>query len=159
VTFNGQVADVLYASPYQINLTLPSGLAPGLATLLVNNGSMSSYPVVVTVNPPEAVITSLQLDQGPTLATGTSVFAGESVDAFLTGFGTPGETISPSQVQVNLNGANYPVTAVTQVPGSSVFEVTFPIPATVAPGQQIPLVIFLNGLSSAQSSISIAAAP
>ncbi len=159
VTFSGETANLLYASPYQINLTLPSGVAPGLATLLVNNGSMSSYPVVVTINPPEAVITSLQLDQGPTLATGTTVFAGETVDAFLTGFGTPGETIAPSRVQVNLNGTNYPVKAVMQVPGSSVFEVTFAIPATVPPGQQIPLVIFLDGLSSVQSSISIAAAP
>jgi uncharacterized protein (TIGR03437 family) len=159
VTFNGQVANLLYASPYQINLTLPSGLAPGLATLLVNNGSLSSYPVVVTINPAEPVVTSLQLAQGPAIVTGSPVIPGETVDAFLTGFGTPGELISPSRVQVNLNGTNYPVQAVTQVPGSAVFEVTFTIPATVAPGQQIPLVIFLDGLSSVPSSISIAAAP
>jgi hypothetical protein len=120
---------------------------------------MSSYPVVVTINPPEPVITSLQLSQGPVIATGTAVQAGETVNAFLTGFGTPGETIAPSRVQVNLNGTNYPVTTVTQVPGSSGFEVTFTIPATVAPGQQIPLVIFLDGLSSVPSSISIAATP
>jgi len=157
VTFNGQVANLLYASPYQINLTLPSGLAPGLATLLVNNGSMSSYPVVVTINPPEPVITSLTLALGPTLTSGTSIQAGDTVEAFLTGFGTPGETIAPSRVQVNLNGTNYPVTAVTQVPGSATFEVAFVVPANVAPGQQIPLVIFLDGLSSAPSSISIAA--
>jgi len=155
VTFNGQPATLLYASPYQINLTLPGGLAPGLATLLVNNGSMSSYPVVVTINPPEPVITSLQLSQGPTLATGSIVQAGSTINAFLTGFGTPGETILPSRVQVNLNGANYPVSSVSQVAGSSTFEVTFMIPATLAPAQQIPLVIFLDGLSSVPSSISV----
>ena len=159
VTFNGQVATLLYASPSQINLTLPNGVAPGLATLLVNNGSMASYPVVVTINPPEPVITALQSALGQTVASGASLLTGQTVNALLTGFGTPGQVIDPSRVQVNLNGTNYPALSVTQVTGTAVFDVSFVIPASLTPGQQIPLVIFLDGLSSTPSSISVAAAP
>ena len=157
ITFNGELASLLYSSPSQVNLAIPSGLSPGLATVLVNNGSQSSYPVVVNIDAPEPVIVALQFAPGQTIASGTAVVPGSTINAILSGFGTPGETIDPSRVQINLNGANYPTASVLQVTGTDDFAVSFVVPAALAPGQQIPLVIYLDGLSSVASSISVAA--
>jgi uncharacterized protein (TIGR03437 family) len=159
VTFNGQMANLLYSSPSQINLTLPGGLSPGLATLLVNNGSQAGYPVVVNITAPEPVIVALQQGVGQALGSNSLVQPGASLDAILSGFGTPGETIAPSRVQVNLNGTNYPAVSVTQVSGSNNFDVSFVVPASLPTGTPVTLVIFLDGLSSQPSSISVAPAP
>ena len=110
------------------------------------------------IAPPEPVIVALQFSPGEAIGSGTEVVPGSTVNAILSGFGTPGATIDPSRVQVNINGTNYPAASVVQVTGTNDFDVSFVIPASVAAGQQLPLVIFLDGLSSTPASLSIASA-
>jgi uncharacterized protein (TIGR03437 family) len=50
VRINGQPAYVSYISPGQVNALVPSMIAPGTATVTVQNGSQISNPYTVTVN-------------------------------------------------------------------------------------------------------------
>jgi uncharacterized protein (TIGR03437 family) len=50
VRINGQPAYVSYVSPGQVNALVPSAIAPGTATVTVQNGSQIGNPCTVTVN-------------------------------------------------------------------------------------------------------------
>ena len=50
VLINGSAAPLFFASPSQINLQLPYGVASGTATAVVQSGSVSSAPVSFTVS-------------------------------------------------------------------------------------------------------------
>jgi uncharacterized protein (TIGR03437 family) len=50
VLINGNAAPLFFASPTQINLQLPYGLAPGSATAVVQSGGVSSAPSTFTVS-------------------------------------------------------------------------------------------------------------
>jgi uncharacterized protein (TIGR03437 family) len=50
VGVNGQPAFVSYVSPGQVNALVPSTIAPGTATVTVQNGSQIGNPYTVTVN-------------------------------------------------------------------------------------------------------------
>ena len=52
VLLNGQPAPLLYASANQINFQIPANFPVGTATLQVNNGSASAFPVYIQVDSP-----------------------------------------------------------------------------------------------------------
>jgi uncharacterized protein (TIGR03437 family) len=49
VTVNGELAPLFYVSPTQINAQMPWDTKPGVATVIVKNGSATSNAVAVTV--------------------------------------------------------------------------------------------------------------
>ena len=49
VTVNGELAPLFYVDPNQINAQMPEDIKPGLATVIVKNGSSSSNAVAVIV--------------------------------------------------------------------------------------------------------------
>jgi uncharacterized protein (TIGR03437 family) len=49
VTVNGEAVPLFYVSPGQINAQMPQDTKPGLATVIVKNGSSTSNAVAVTV--------------------------------------------------------------------------------------------------------------
>ena len=157
VTINGVQANLLYTSQYLINLQIPSSLAPGIATLLVNNGSFSSYPVTVNIDPPQAVILSLQLGPNQPVDNNNSAQAGQAIDMLVSGFPNPGQTIDPSRVQVSVGGVTLPAVSVTQVGTSNVYDVNFVLSSAVQPGSQVPVIVYLDGLSSVQTTILVTA--
>src|SRR5262249_33258511 len=68
VTIGGQPATVLYASPTQLNLQLPSTLSPGAAILTLNNGVASAFPITVNIDTLPATINSVQAAAGAAIA-------------------------------------------------------------------------------------------
>ena len=156
VTFNGTPANVLYASPGQINLQIPTSLAPGLAALVVNNGASSSYPVEVTIDPPEAIIVGITLASGTPLDGVHSASAGETIEVTLSGFAPSGSLISTDRVRINVGGVDQAATSVAQQSNGNNFVVAFTLDGSVAAGQQVPLIVYLDGRSSVQALIMVA---
>ena len=151
VTFNGVPAALLYYSPNQLNLTLPAGLNQGYATLLVNNTQQTSYPTLVSIDPPQPVISSVSLDGQPMDST-APVNAGQLVDVLLTGL-----TALPAvgSVQVVVDGINAPALSVTQVGTSNVYDVQFDLPSSVPAGSQT-LIVYIDGESSTAAAVTAA---
>jgi uncharacterized protein (TIGR03437 family) len=154
LTFNGQAANLLYASPSQINLVIPTGLAPGLTTLVENNGTGASYPVLVNIDPPQPVIVGLLL-AGNAISATNGAQLGQTVDVLLTGLATPGTVVDPSTIVVNVGGVNLSAVSVTQVGTTGIYDVAFALTAAVTPGPQVPLTVYIGGLSSVPATLNV----
>ncbi len=155
VTINGLQASLLYSSQYLINLEIPSSLSPGIATLLVNNGSLSSYPVAVNIDPPESVIVGVLTASNQPVSATQPAQAGQAVDVLVSGFPNAGPTIDPSRVQVSVGGVMNAAVSVTKVGTSKVYDVNFVLSTAVQAGSQVPVIVYLDGLSSVQTTIPV----
>jgi uncharacterized protein (TIGR03437 family) len=153
VTINGQAASLLYVSPSQINLQVPSELSPGPATLLFSNGAVNAFPITVNIDLPEPIIQSITSAGTPVSSSG-GVAVGTTIDAIVSGFAATATSIDPSRVLVSIGGVQTNPISVT-LTTAGLYDVQFAVPSTVTPGSQLPLVLYLDGQSSAQASITI----
>jgi uncharacterized protein (TIGR03437 family) len=154
VTFNGISAPLVYVSATQLNLTIPSGLGSGLATLLVNNTQQTSFPTIVNIAPPQPVITVINL-AGQAIANSTAISSGQAVDVLLTGLTNPG-ALSPGDIQVSVGGVSLPALSITQVGSSNVYDVQFDLSAAVPLGSET-LIVYVNGESSTTATLTVGA--
>ena len=149
VLLNGQTVPVLYASPYQINFQIPASFPVGPATLQVNNGSVSAYPVYLEIDSSPAVIempppASNAAPSGSNTAVET-VSPGQVVSVQVTNV-DPGIVNAPNRVAVTLSGVPMAVQSVTAV-GGGVFQIQFAVTQSFA-GWQVPLVVLVDGSPS-----------
>jgi uncharacterized protein (TIGR03437 family) len=155
VLLNGAAAQLLYASPTQINFLIPAGLPVGPTTLLVNNGAASSFPVYVQIDSPPAVIavptpgaSALSDTTGAAVET---VNPGDIVTLQVTNI-DPAVVNAPDRVTVTLSGVPMAVESVTAVnPG--VYQVQFAVTQSFA-GWQVPLVVSVDGSPSLSITVT-----
>jgi uncharacterized protein (TIGR03437 family) len=159
VTFGGTTASLLYASPDLINLTIPPGLSPGLTTLLVNNGVGTSYPVTVNIAPPPPVITAIELAPNQLVNSQSPAYPGFAVHILLARFAPTGSTVDPSRVTASVDGISAAANSVTASSSPGVFDVAITVPASVTPGPQVPVIVYLDGRSSTQATMIVAPVP
>jgi uncharacterized protein (TIGR03437 family) len=161
ITIGGTPANLVYVSSGQINLQIPGNLPPGVTTMVVNNGLLSSYPIVVNIDTPPSVIIGVQNSSGVTIAAGSPAHLGDTLFVTLTNFAPAGASINPNRVQVSLGGVSYHVTQVGQgVSGTLVYyQISFKLNANDPVGPAQPLIVYLDGRSSLQTSIPVVAAP
>jgi uncharacterized protein (TIGR03437 family) len=156
VTFNSEAAAVLYGSPTQINLQIPSDIASGPAVLNLYNGALNAYPVTVDIDTPPATITGILNSAGNSIAPSLPAVQGDVLTVSLTGFASNGATIAPGQVQVGVGGLSHQVLTVVQsVPGT--FQVSFLLNLNEPTGAAQSLIVYLNGRSSYPVTIPITA--
>ena len=137
ITLNGQPAPLLYTSPSQINLVVPGSLQPGLAMLVIQSGSDSSYPVAIAIDPPQPLITGVAI-------------AGRDVTVSVTGFPAGSRRIAAARLSISVGGVRLPATsAITE---GGVTRVSFTLSSDVPQGEQ-PLIVYLDGRSSNQITI------
>ncbi len=146
ITFDGQAARILYSSASQINLVVPVSLKPGPSLMVVDNGVDANTPVAINIDPAQAVITSVN-------SSGT-VRTGSSIEVVLTGFATEGDAVALSRVRISIGGVDASPASVTS--DDQGFHVQFAVPAGVSAGDQ-PLIVYLDGRSSTQATVTIAA--
>jgi hypothetical protein len=144
VSFDGRVAPLLYSSSTQINLYIPAGLTPGPSLMVIDNGADTSLPVAINMDPAQPVITAVKTE--------SSVHSGSSVDVSLAGFAKLRETVTLSRVRVSLGGIDATPASISA--DEHVFHVVFTVPDGVATGQQ-PLIVYLDGRSSSQATVTI----
>ena len=160
VLLNGAAAMVAYASPNQVNFVVPAGFPTGPATLVLNNGAASTFPVMIQIDSPPAVIDSPAAEAGAGAAPGaagatvTVTNPGDIVNVQVTNV-DPGIVTAPNRVQVTISRVPMSVLSVTQVsaaangqPASSgVFQIQFAVTQSFA-GSVVPLVVYVDGSPS-----------
>lgn len=177
VTVNGEAAPLFYVSDGQINAQMPLEIKPGVATIVVRNGSFTSNSVAVVV--PAAATPGLFVEyptnqavvQNPDLSVNTPMNParpGDTVVAYFTG-GGPVEPAAPlatgavspygespvsAGAQVTVGGAAATVLYAGLTPTLvGVYQVNFVVPQ-VASGQQ-DLTLTINGNASPTTMISV----
>jgi uncharacterized protein (TIGR03437 family) len=147
VTINGEAAFLLYSSPTQINLQIPSDIPSGPALLNVYNGALNAYTLVVNIDTQPATIAGISDNTGNAVGTSNPAVQGGLLTVSLSGFAPDNLTIDPSRVQVGVAGATHQVLTVTQsTPG--IYQVGFLLAPDETPGQNQSLIVYLDGRSS-----------
>ena len=156
VSFNGQAAAILYSSPTQINLQIPSGIASGPAQMTLNNGALNAFPLTVNIDTPPATVTGIVNAGGNAISVSQPANQGDLLTVSLSGFAPDGQAIAATRAQVSLGGVLHTVLTVAQVnPGT--YQVNFVLSATEAAGSAQTLIVYLDGRSSYPIAIPVAA--
>ena len=179
VTVNGEAAPLFYVSDGQINAQMPWDIQPGVATVVVKNGSSTSNTVAVTVPATavpgiavqyptnQAVVVNQNLSENTPTA---PAHVGDTVVAYFTG-GGPVNAAGPLVTgSASPNGLSPVVETVQVMVGGQVattvnytgltptlvgcYQVNFVIPQVSAGTRN--LVLTINGTASAVTTISIA---
>ena len=146
ITIGGQSAAIVYASPGQINFTIPAGASTGPVVLSLNNGATTAYPIVLQIDAPPPVITAA-----------SSATAGGTETLTVTGL-DPAVISDPSGVTVTEGGVNIPSFTIQKAPnGSSALQIRFTLAASIT-GSRIPVTISVDGELSMPVYINVAAA-
>ena len=154
VTIGGQAANVIYASPTQINLQIPGGLPSGPTVLALNNGALSAYPVEVNIDVAPAGINAIQNISGGYIDSTHAAHPGDQLIVTLSNF-APGGAIAANRVQVGVGGTMHSVSSVT-LPVAGICQVAFQLNPNEAEGPAQQLVVYLDGRSSLPASIPVA---
>jgi hypothetical protein len=154
VTVENQPATVLYASPSQLNLQLPSTLTPGPAILTLNNGVLAAFPIGVSIANPPAGINAIQNTSGAYIDATNAAHQGDTLIATLSNFAPPGTNIDPSRVQVTVGGVSH--SALQIVTAGAYYQLYFTLNSNDPVGQSEQLIVYLDGNSSYPATIPVA---
>jgi uncharacterized protein (TIGR03437 family) len=180
VTINGILCPLLYVSPSQINLQAPMELQPGTATAIVsNNGQVFSTTVQVLTAAPGIFTTDFYVNGGLAILQDSATFTalnasnpavpGQNVTMYFTGIGPitnnpgTGNAAPPSPLSqstsagsVTVNGISVQPSFTGLTPGfAGLGQVNFQLPANTPSGNNIPVVLAINGVSSKTVQISV----
>jgi uncharacterized protein (TIGR03437 family) len=154
VSIGGLQATVLYSSPTQLNLILPAALTPGPASLTVNTGALTSFPVTVNIDSLPAAINAIQGFNGNYIDSTHAIHQSDGIIVTLSNFGSPGAVIDPSRVQVWVGGVSHPAILVTPISG--VVQVSFQMNPDDPVGLLNELIVYLDGRSSYPAYVPVA---
>jgi uncharacterized protein (TIGR03437 family) len=154
VTIGGQPVTVLYSSATQLNLQLPSTLAPGPAIMLVNTGLGSSFPITVNIDPTPAAINAIQYSNGNYVDATHPIHQGDLIIVTLANFAPAAPSIDPSRIQISVGGVSHSVLSVNPI--GSVDQVSFLMNAADPVGTSEQLVVYLDGRSSYPANVAVA---
>lgn len=176
VTVNGELAPLFYVDPNQINAQMPEDIKPGVATVVVKNGTSASNAVAVTIpatgtpgivvygNNRAVVVNADGSVNSPTSA----AKVGDTLVAYFTGGGPvnasgtlvtgsvtpPGLSPVSEPNTVTVGGVSTKVVYVGLTPGSiGLYQANFVVPS-VAAGDH-PLVITISGQASNNPLIAV----
>jgi len=176
VTINGEPAPLFYLSPGQINAQMPEDIKPGVATVIVKNGSATSNAVAVIIpatgtpgtfvyGSNRAIVQNQDLSLNSPTAPAkvgdvlTVYFTGggpvNAAGTLVTGAPTPGGLSPVSGTNtVKVSGVDATVTYMGLTPGSiGLYQADFVVPK-VAAGDH-PLVITISGQASNNPLIAV----
>jgi uncharacterized protein (TIGR03437 family) len=152
ISVAGQSAQILYADPTQINFTIPAGVPLGPAVLTLQG----ALPIVVQIDPPPPVIASVASAAGVALGASESAAPGDTITLTVTGM-DPAVVSVPSRVAVTEGGVSIPAFTIQQAQdGSGDLLIQFALTASVT-GQQVPVVVSLDGDLSEPVNINVTA--
>jgi len=179
-TLGGYEAPLFYADGGQVNAQVPFELAPGVATLVVTGKDSAGAPGTVTiVNAQPGVFTVSQSGTGQGVVldglnnlvdSSHAVKAGEAVVIYATGLGATSPPVATGQaapavpplalvttpVKVTIGGLDAAVEFAGLAPGFvGLHQVNARVPAGVAAGSAVPLVITQNGVASNTVTIAV----
>ena len=152
VTLNNVPVQIQYASAAQINFVVPAGLPTGPATLTLNNGSASAFPVILQISNPPPTITGVTNMSSVSLGAGNSAGMGDVLNVLVTGL-DPTVLSNPSRLQVTVSGISMTVVGITPASNGQ-FQIQIILTQSFA-GAQVPLAVWVDGSSSAPFTITV----
>jgi uncharacterized protein (TIGR03437 family) len=152
VTLNNVPMQIQFASAAQINFLIPAGFPTGPATLNLNNGSASAFPVIVPIGNPPPTITSVTNTSGVPLGAGNSAGMGDILNVLVAGL-DPTVPGNPSRLQVMVSGISMPVLGIAAASNGQ-FQIQVILTQSFA-GAQVPLAVSVDGSSSAPFTITV----
>jgi uncharacterized protein (TIGR03437 family) len=135
----------------QINFFVPPGFPTGPATLTLNNGAVTGFPIYVQIDSTPPAIVSVTNLVGQSLF-GSSAGPGDYLNLFVSGL-DPTVTANPGRIQVTISGVNMPVQQVSQAPGGQI-QIQI-IVAQSFGGAQVPVVVWQDGSPSQPLTITV----
>jgi len=153
VAVNGEYAPLLQATPFRLDFQMPADAQPGPAVVDVVTDAAGSAEQTVTLSslaPAIQLLGAAGTRRGHvTNADGSAnsryqpASRGRTLNVFGTGFGPPALPRGfATPVQAYLGGVEVPVTAVAPASSSpGIFQVTLAVPASLAPGLSLELVL------------------
>ena len=152
VTLNNVPVQILYASAAQINFVIPAGLPTGPATLNLNNGSASAFPVLLQIGNPPPAITAVTNVSGVPLSAGSPAGVNDILNVMVAGL-DPTVPANPSRLQAAISGISMPVLGIAQASNGQ-FQIQIILTQSIA-GAQVPLAVSVDGSSSAPFPIAV----
>jgi uncharacterized protein (TIGR03437 family) len=154
VSIAGQAATIVTASPTQISFVIPAGLQPGPALLNLNNGASDAFPVVIHIDAPPPVITSVLSSANQTVDASHPDFAGDVIQVMLQNL-DPATLTNPSRLHLSENGVDLQTLSVSAAPGQqALYVATFALSSTLT-SQLVQLAVTENGMTSNAVIIAI----
>jgi uncharacterized protein (TIGR03437 family) len=152
VTLNNVPVQILYASAAQINFVIPAGFPTGPATLNLNNGSASAFPVLLQIGNPPPAITAVTNVSGVPLSAGSPAGVSDILNVMVAGLD---QTVpaNPSRLQVTISGISMPVLGIAPASNGQ-FQIQIILTQSFA-GAQVPLSVSVDGSSSAPFPIAV----
>jgi uncharacterized protein (TIGR03437 family) len=169
----GRIVPLLYSSEGQVNGVVPFAIAANTnQQLLVQRGSTYATPVYLDVAAAAPALflynnAGIVIDtKGNLIGPSNPAHAGDVVIAFATGLGAvnadvPDGTASPAATTANpvtmtIGGINTDIAYAGLAPSFvGLYQINLTIPAGVAAGDQVPIVISAGGQSGPAASISV----
>jgi uncharacterized protein (TIGR03437 family) len=151
LTLNDRVVPIQFSSLNQINFVVPPDFPPGLATLRLNNGLVSAFPVLVQIDEAPPAILSVTTQSGVTLG-GAAVTAADVLNVLVTGLDA-GTVTNPGRVRVTVGGVDVTPSQIT-LASNGIYLVQFTMPAGIAAGSTA-VQVTLNGRASAIFTILV----
>ena len=152
ITVAGQSAQIKYTSPTQINFVIPVGVPIGPAVLTLQG----ALPIVVQIDPPPPVIVGAASAADVALGASQSAAPGDTITLTVSGM-DPAVVSVPGRVELTEGGVSIPAFTIQQAQdGSGDLLIQFALTASVT-GQQVPVVVSLDGDLSKPFSIDVAA--
>jgi uncharacterized protein (TIGR03437 family) len=152
VTLNNVPVQIQFASAAQINFVVPAGFPTGPATLNLNNGSASAFPVLVQISNPPPTIIGVASMSGVPLSAGSSAGMGDILNVLVAGL-DPAVPGNLSRLQVTVSGISMPVLGITPASNGQ-FQIEIILTQSFA-GAQVPLAVSVDGSSSAPFTITV----
>jgi uncharacterized protein (TIGR03437 family) len=154
ITVEGQPVTLLYASPSQLNLQLPSTLTPGPALLTLNNGAAAAFPLGVSVANVPAGINAIQNSSGAYIDATSAAHQGDTLIVTLSNFAPPGAVINANRVSVSVGGVSHPAISPI-VQAGAYYQVYFSLNSNDPVGPAEQLIVYLDGNSSYPATIPV----
>jgi uncharacterized protein (TIGR03437 family) len=149
LSIGGQSAAILSASSSQIVLQIPAGLAAGPATVALNNGSLTSFPVIVDIDSQPASIAAVLDSAGIAIDGGHPARQGDLILLNVSG------VMPANPVQVSVGGVLRNALQLTQLaPGTYQAAILLNTAEKVGATQQI--IVYADGRSSYPAAMPIA---
>ena len=167
VTINGESAQVLLATPFQINAQVPSDLAPASYTMQVQSPFGSATQQVAVSNTAPAIFLQGSATQGAifnqdgTVNSDTNpAVRGQSVVIYCTGLGAVTQqgtlSVATTPVTVVLPGSTLTPSFAGLTPGSvGVYQVNLTLPGGMPPGLDLPMNLSQDGATSNSVAFSV----
>ena len=167
VSFHGIPAPLYYVSPTQINAQIPYGLAPGSATMLVMaSGSPTVTQAVTIAAAAPGIFTADSSGTGPgailrgddyqVVSQSAPTQTGAFISIYCTGLGELANASTAILPQVSVGNIAAQVTFSGLAPGfAGLYQVNVQIPAGVAPGSAVPVILTSAGVSSNTATIVV----